>query len=267
MKRCFVATQQILGIAFFDGDPVEVVEWMIAHGGFLIAPSGTCFARLRRDAVYREAVTHADVALPDSGAMVLLWRFLRGRRLTRISGFKYLRQLSARLFAEKAKLLWVLPNERARQKTAEWLRANRVSFAEGDFYIAPIYGSVVEDRNLLDKLERDQPQHVIVAIGSGPQEKLGYYLRENLSASPASARPAIHCIGAALGFLTGEQVAIPDWADRFYLGWLFRLFAQPRIFIPRLTRALELPWLIARYGERLPPLRDQKSQITGQRSD
>ena len=90
---------------------------------------------------------------------------------------------------------------------------------------------------------------MIIAIGSGAQEKLGYYLRENLS-----YRPAIHCIGAALGFITGDQPAIPEWADRFYLGWLWRLVAQPRIFIPRLSRGLELPWLIWKYGEELPPL-------------
>jgi len=31
--------------------------------------------RLRRDAAYREAMTHADLAIPDSGAMVLLGEF------------------------------------------------------------------------------------------------------------------------------------------------------------------------------------------------
>ena len=60
-------------------------------------------------------------------------------------------------------------------------------------------------------------------------------------------------LGAALGFITGDQSAIPDWADRLYLGWFWRLVAQPRIFIPRLSRALELPWLIWKYGEKLPP--------------
>ena len=116
--------------------------------------------------------------------------------------------------------------------------------------MAPIYPPAVEDRRLLDLIEQKRPEHIIIAIGNGAQEKLGYYLRENLS-----YRPAIHCIGAALGFLTGDQVAIPKWADRFYLGWLFRLIAQPRIFIPRLTRALELPWLISRFGSDLPPLK------------
>jgi exopolysaccharide biosynthesis WecB/TagA/CpsF family protein len=245
-----VSFQQILGIKFFDGDADQVVDRMFREGGFLIAPSGTCFARLRRDVVYREAVTNADLAIPDSGAMVLLWKVFHGKKVSRISGLKYLQRLSPRLFAEKPKTLWILPNERARQKTVEWLRSNRFAFADEAFYVAPMYGVSVEDRELLAKIDNQRPQHVIVAIGSGPQEKLGYFLSRNLS-----YRPAIHCIGAALGFLTSEQVAIPDWADRFYLGWLLRLLSQPRVFVPRLTRALELPWLIARYGETLPPLR------------
>ncbi|HXX41124.1 MAG TPA: WecB/TagA/CpsF family glycosyltransferase [Chthoniobacterales bacterium] len=246
--------QQILGIKFFDGDVDQAIDKMARDGGFLIAPSGTCFARLRRDGNYRLAVTNADLAIPDSGAMVLLWRIFRGKKIGRISGLRYTQRLTARLFAENARPFWVLPNDRAAQKTREWLRANRFRFDDEDFYIAPIYGRMVEDRQLLARVESRNPRHVVVAIGSGPQEKLGLFLRESLFARSASIRPAIHCIGAALGFLTGEQVAIPGWADRLYLGWLLRLFAQPRIFVPRLARAIELPWLILRYGETLPPL-------------
>jgi N-acetylglucosaminyldiphosphoundecaprenol N-acetyl-beta-D-mannosaminyltransferase len=241
------SSQKILGIRFFDGSADEAVGRMFQGGGFLVAPSGTCFARLRSDAAYRDAVTHADVAIPDSGAMVLFWKLLRGRALARISGLKYVRHLSERLFAEKPSTFWVLPNESSRQKAGEWLRRNQFASGNGDFYVAPMYRTPVEDKELLSRIERLKPQHVVIAIGSGPQEKLGYFLRENLS-----YRPAIHCIGAALGFLTGDQVAIPDWADRLYLGWFLRLLAQPRIFVPRLARAVQLPLLILRYGENLP---------------
>jgi len=244
------ATQQILGIRFFDGDVDEAVALMFRHGGFLVAPSGTCFARLRRDPPYREAMTRADLAIPDSGAMVLLWRILRGRKITRISGLKYFQHLSARLFADKtSSVFWVLPNETAREKTARWLSASQFPFAALDLYLAPRYGATVEDRELLAKIDQRKPAHVVIGIGSGPQEKLGYFLRDHLT-----YRPAIHCIGGALAFLTGDQIKIPGWADRFYLGWLLRLLAQPHIFIPRLTRALELPRLIIKYGEKLPPL-------------
>jgi len=241
---------QILGIRFFNGDVNEAVALMFERGGFLVAPSGTCFARLREDNTYRRAVLAADLAIADSGLMVVVWRLSQRKNIQRISGLKYLEHLLGKLNGEGTKVFWVLPNERARQKLFDWSRSESFLINTENCYIAPRYGSDVEDRNLLGLIEQNRPAHVIVAIGSGAQEKLGYYLRENLS-----YRPAIHCIGAALGFVTGDQAAIPDWVDRLYLGWLWRLVAQPSIFIPRLSRALELPWLIWKYGEKLPPMR------------
>lgn len=241
-------TVQLLGIRFFNGDVDEAVESMFQRGGFLVAPSGTCFARLREDARYRCALLAADLAIADSGLMVSLWRLLRRENIQRISGFKYLKHLLEKLKGEE--VFWVLPNERAQEKLFDWSRREAFPITRENCYVAPRYGPEVEDRNLLGMIQQHRRAHVIIAIGSGAQEKLGHYLRENLS-----YRPAIHCIGAALGFITGEQTAIPGWADRLYLGWLWRLVAQPHVFIPRLSRAVELPWLILQYGEKLPPMR------------
>jgi N-acetylglucosaminyldiphosphoundecaprenol N-acetyl-beta-D-mannosaminyltransferase len=242
------STVQILGIRFFNGDVSEAVTSMFRHGGFIVAPSGTCFARLREDETYRRAMLAADLAIADSGLMVVLWRLLRREKVHRISGLKYLKHLLRRLKGEgHTEVFWVLPSESARQKLLDWSSGERFSIKTENCYVAPRYGSDVEDPDLLVLVKQHRPAHVIIAIGSGAQEKLGYYLRENLS-----YRPAIHCIGAALGFITGNQVSIPDWADRIYLGWLWRLVAQPSVFIPRLSRAVELPWLIWKYGEKLP---------------
>jgi hypothetical protein len=170
---------------------------------------------------------------------------------------KYIRRLTERIFASKQRrVLWVLPNEDAREKTRDWLGANDFAVRDEQLYVAPRYGSTVEDRRLVELIENQKPDDVVIGIGSGPQEKLGPFLRDHLS-----YRPAIHCIGGALGFVTGDQVAIPDWADRFYLGWLFRLCAQPRIFVPRLARAAALPWMILRYGRRMPPLRGSQVEF------
>jgi UDP-N-acetyl-D-mannosaminuronic acid transferase (WecB/TagA/CpsF family) len=248
-----IPTQQILGLRFFNGDVDEAVAFMGQHGGYLVAPSGTCFARLREDEPYRQAMLSADLAIADSGLMVLTWRLLRREKVQRISGLKYLKQLLKTLKRdENARALWILPNERARRKLLDYSHREAFQVTIDDFYIAPQYQLEVEDRHLLALAERRRPAHIVMAIGSGPQEKLGYYLRENLS-----YRPAIHCTGAALGFITGDQIAIPDWADRFFVGWLFRLIAQPRIFIPRLMRGFELPWLIWKYAEKMPVARAQ----------
>ncbi|PYL27649.1 MAG: hypothetical protein DMF39_10565 [Verrucomicrobia bacterium] len=69
-----ISSCQILGIRFFNGDVDEALGSMFRQGGFLVAPSGTCFARLREDETYRHAVVGADLAIADSGLMVVLWR-------------------------------------------------------------------------------------------------------------------------------------------------------------------------------------------------
>ena len=85
--------EQILGISFFSGPAERAVAEMTASGGLLVAPSGTCFERFLEDEDYRRAITTADLVLPDSGLMVSLWRFMRGRSINRISGLTYLKQL------------------------------------------------------------------------------------------------------------------------------------------------------------------------------
>ena len=46
-----ISSRQILGIQFFNGDVEEAVGLMLQRGGLLVAPSGTCFARLRADII------------------------------------------------------------------------------------------------------------------------------------------------------------------------------------------------------------------------
>jgi len=244
--------ETILGVRFFNGTVDEAVETMSIKGGLLVVPAAPTLVKICYDEGYRGAVTSADMVIADSGAMVLLWKIFTGRRVERISGLKFLKRLVARLESQpNERVLWIVPTAVAYEKTITWLRSVNLT-ATADFYIAPRYAVEVRDDALLAKIGNPCPTHVVVGIGGGVQEKLGLFLKENLH-----ARPAIHCIGAALAFLTGDQPPIPMWADRFYLGWLLRLLRQPRVFGPRYLSALKLPWLIFRYRENLPPLREK----------
>jgi hypothetical protein len=121
-----IPTRQILGIQFFNGNVEEATSLMLQRGGLLVAPSGTCFARLRDDEKYRRAVLAADLAIADSGLMVGLWRLLRRQNVQRISGLKYLKHLLGRLKGEgKRDVFWVLPTERAEEKLLDWSRGAR----------------------------------------------------------------------------------------------------------------------------------------------
>jgi exopolysaccharide biosynthesis WecB/TagA/CpsF family protein len=247
-----VTTEQILGIKFFNGTVDEAVDAMSRNGGLLVVPAAPALVKVSEDESYRRALTSADMAIADSGAMVLIWKILTGRSVERISGLKFLKRLVARLASHpNERVLWIVPSEAAHEKTIAWLRKMNLTGAS-DFYVAPRYARVVRDDALVAKIDNHPPAHVVVGIGGGVQEKLGLFLKENLR-----ARPAIHCIGAALGFLTGDQPPIPMWADRFYLGWLLRLLRQPRVFGPRYLSAFKLPMLIFRYKADLPPLREK----------
>lgn len=245
-------TVRILGIHFFDGSAEEAVERLCSTGGYVVVPAAPALVRIESDEDYRRALVEADLAIADSGAMVLLWRLLRRQPVTRISGLRYLQCLAAKLFAcepKHGRVVWVLPSDAARARTIRWLEANGFPFTEGDFYVAPQYGRPVHDPELERLLEQLCPPHLVIGIGGGTQEKLALSLRERLS-----YRPAIHCVGAALAFLNGDQDPIPRWADKLYLGWLLRLLRQPRLFGPRYLGAFKLPKLIALYGSELPPL-------------
>jgi N-acetylglucosaminyldiphosphoundecaprenol N-acetyl-beta-D-mannosaminyltransferase len=206
--------------------------------------------RLGEDAPYRRAMLAADVAIPDSGLMVLMWRLLRRRKILRLSGLKYLKALLHALKQkESSEIFFVLPSARSQEKLIAWAEREDFPLKIDNCYIAPRYLLEIDDRQLVELIIARRPRHVLVAIGSGPQEKLAHYLIRQLD-----YRPAIHCIGAALGFITGDQTSIPELADRFYLGWLIRFLAQPRLFAPRVVMSLRLPALMIKYGENLPPL-------------
>lgn len=245
-----MTTETILGIKFFNGTVDEAVDAMSSNGGLLVVPAAPALVKILEDEDYRRAVTSADMAIADSGAMVLLWKMFTGRSVERISGLKFLKRLIARLGSHpQERVLWIVPSEDAHEKTIAWLRKVNLT-GTADFYVAPRYAREVRDDALVTKIDNHPLAHIVVGIGGGVQEKLGLFLKQNLR-----ARPAIHCIGAALAFLTGDQPPIPMWADRFYLGWLLRLLRQPGVFGPRYLRASKLPFLIFRYREELPPLR------------
>ncbi len=237
----------ILGVRFFGGTVEEAVERM-ERGGLLVVPAAPALKDIDCNAAYREALLNADLCIPDSAFMVMIWNRISKQKIRRLSGLKYLREL---LFREDAhrpgNVVWLMAGPASAQKNLEWLRLQGIEVPQECVYLAPMYGKEIEDSALLELLERLRPQHVVVTVGGGTQERLGLYLKQRLSYAPA-----IHCIGAAIAFLSGDQVGIPVWADKFYLGWLFRTMTDPKRFGPRYWEARKLLKLMVRYRERMP---------------
>ena len=294
MATCLVfarmlSTHTILGVTFKVGSGPELVNHICQTGGLVVVPSAPVLVGISEDPSLREAVLGADMAITDSGLMVLLWRLFRGVKLERVSGLEYLKLLLERPEVKApGAIFWIMPGEEAKARNLAWLR--RVGFAttEEDCYVAPFYGQgPIRDDALLAKVSARQPRHIIVCLGGGVQERVAFAVRNalaraqpvmghglgvkgsddatstsqhltlngeallrtpNSGASPVS----LHCIGAAIGFLSGDQVKIPMWVDYLYLGWLWRIASAPTKFFPRYWKATRLVALMWKYGEKAP---------------
>ncbi len=238
----------ILGIPFFIGTAKQAVRRM-AGGGLLVVPAAPALKDLEVKASYREALVNADMAIADSGYMVLVWNWLQHDSIRRLSGLEYLRELLKQPdVREPGNVFWIMASPQSADCNVEWLAEQGISVPEECVYLAPMYADQeIEDPELLRRIERIRPQHILLTLGGGTQERVGLYLKRNLS-----YLPAIHCIGAAIAFLSGDQVRIPIWADRSYLGWLYRSISEPRRYMPRYWNARKLLYLLIRYRERLP---------------
>ncbi len=255
-----IATETtILGIDFFSGTAAQAVERMCC-GGLLVVPAAPALKDVETNAAYREALLAADLALPDSAFMVMIWNRLQGDCMPRISGLEYLRTLLGHgAVREPGRTLWVMASGTSAERNVGWLARQGIQVPNECVYVAPQYGTELEDIALLERIERVRPQHIVVTVGGGTQERLGLYLKRQLS-----YLPAIHCIGAAIAFLSGDQVCIPMWADRYYLGWAFRSASEPMRYVPRYWDARKLLRLMVQYRDRLPRLVSPQSEISSQ---
>lgn len=239
--------RQILGIRFFVGEARRAVD-LLRNGGLLVVPAAPALKNVSVDTAYREALLGADLVITDSSLMVMVWNILQRDNIRRLSGLEYLAELlTSSELRDLNRPFWIMANPASAFTNIRWLREQGIEVQPDDTYVAPTYGAVIRDETLLERVRTRRPRHIIVTLGGGTQEKLGLYLKRHLRPVPA-----IHCIGAAIAFLSGDQVEIPMWADRFYLGWLFRCISDPKRYVPRYWAARKLVTLMLRYRERDP---------------
>jgi UDP-N-acetyl-D-mannosaminuronic acid transferase (WecB/TagA/CpsF family) len=219
----------------------------------MVVPSGPGLATIHRDKPYYNAIVKSDFALPDSGLLILLLKYTKGIRLPKLSGLTFLRHfLGEEVLRSRRCLFLVDPDETEMMLNHALLCSRGIRIEHADHYVAPIYGpGRVKDPLLLQILENRHPEYILINLGGGIQEKLGLYLKTNLS-----YRPGIICTGAAIAFLTRRQAAIPALFDALYLGWFLRCVHSPGSFIPRYFKALSLIPLVLREVRRVPRWED-----------
>jgi hypothetical protein len=132
-------TKTILGIRFMTADAAAAVEQGL-RGGLVVVPAAPALVDMERNVAYRDALLGADLAITDSGLMVLLWRIFKREKIARVSGLEYLRLLLAEpgLHLPGA-VAWVMPTVAARDRLLSRMGSTGAPVAANDCYLAPFY--------------------------------------------------------------------------------------------------------------------------------
>jgi hypothetical protein len=119
------AEKIILGISFFQGSALQAVQRMSA-GGLLVVPAAPALKELAKNASYREALLYADLTIPDSAFMVIVWNWLQRDSISRLSGLEYLRELLKQPDVQRpGNCVWIMANPLSAQKNLHWLARHR----------------------------------------------------------------------------------------------------------------------------------------------
>ena len=213
---------------------------VIKKKGLFVFPSGPGLSELKVNSNYHKSLINSDYVFFDSGFFVLLLRIFKNINIQKLSGYKFLDFYFNYLKIKKKKIFSIDPNK-------ELSNSYRLFFKKkikikSFHYIAPKYNLRIKiNKNLIKRIHDSKAKEIIINIGGGTQEILGYYLSKKLN-----KKYKIVCTGAAIAFFTGDQSPINNNIDKLYLGWLFRIIYNPKIFLPRYLSAFKLIFLFIR---------------------
>jgi N-acetylglucosaminyldiphosphoundecaprenol N-acetyl-beta-D-mannosaminyltransferase len=210
------------------------------YKGLVVLPSGPGLSTIYSDKIYHKSLQNADIALFDSGYFVFLLRIFKGLKVSKFSGYKFLKLFLS--YSKNKKFFSIEVDRRSAIINRKYLKKLNIDIKNKQ-YIAPFYkrNSCILDINLLKILKITRPKIILINLGGGTQEVLGSYIKNNLK-----YKPLIICTGAAISYFTKQQAPVNNFFDNLYLGWLIRCIFNPYVFIPRYLSSFKLIFHVLR---------------------
>ena len=78
------------GIKFYNYNFAKLFS-IINEGGYLVAPAASALTNISDDKTYLESLIQSDVAILDSGFFCVLLRIFKGKKVTKFSGYLFLK--------------------------------------------------------------------------------------------------------------------------------------------------------------------------------
>ena len=220
------------GIKFYNSNFNTLLK-ILNKGGYLVAPAASALANIEINKSYYNSLLKSDLAILDSGFFCILLRIFKNKKITKFSGYLFLKKFLNNQGIKNKKILLVDPSILDRKLNLSYLKKKKIKNVTS--YIAPNYKIRVIDQNLIKLVNKIKPRYIIINIGGEVQELLALYLKNNVK-----HKISIMCTGAAIAFLTKSQAPINNFIDKYYLGWILRIIYSPRKHIYRMLQSLRL---------------------------
>ena len=207
----------------------------IIKDGLFVFPAGPALASVEKSKEYYKSIQNADFVFFDSGFFVLLLKIFKNINVQKFSGYKFLDFFFKYLKKNRKKKIFCIdPNIKFSKSNKRYIK--KLGIKNVYNYLAPIYEPInLSDKKLLQLIKKFKPNYIIINLGGGTQEVLGFYIKKKLK-----IRTTILCTGGAISFFTKDQAPINALIDELYLGWFVRLIFNPLVFFKRYLYGLKL---------------------------
>lgn len=181
------------------------------------------YVEAKKDVVFKEALHHSDIILPDGSGIVLASKRVNGEKIDKIAGMDLHLHLLELLNAEHGRCFYMGSSNGTLEKIIERLSKEYPNVNAATY--APPYKekfSKKESEEIVKAVNAHKPDVLFVGLTAPKQEKWVYKHHNLINAS------IICSIGAVFDFYAGT-VKRPSqfWIDR-HLEWLPRLVKEPK---------------------------------------
>jgi N-acetylglucosaminyldiphosphoundecaprenol N-acetyl-beta-D-mannosaminyltransferase len=223
----------VLGVPFDNvtmHEAMDLIEEKIDQQGFhQVATANVDFVvHALYDKALQEMLCSCDLIVPDGMPIVWASRLMGSRLKERVSGVDLVPRL-AELSARRGYGVYLLgASEKSSRRAAEVLEQRFPGLRIVGRDTPPV--SRLEDmdhESILSRIERAQPEILLVAMGHPKQEQWLAMHRHRLNV------PLCMGVGASLDFIAGSVSRAPVWMQTSGLEWLYRAAQEPRRLVQR----------------------------------
>lgn len=227
----------LFGIDFDDIPMPEAAEAalrLIGRGGgaYAVTPNPEIVMAARKDPALYEAVTGADLVLPDGVGLVWASKILGKPLRNRLPGIDFASALMERLSKNGGSvyLLGAKPGvaEEAAKRLAAAYPGLRIAGTRHGYFRDD------EEEAILGEIRAAGPDLILVCLGSSRQE---LWMKNNAS---RVGRGLMIGLGGATDVYAGLKKRAPEPMRRLGLEWLYRLAQEPK----RIVRMVRLPGIL-----------------------